>query len=178
MFLFATKIVALEPPTIVYSDTIFYNQTWITFDVPSSVVVYYTTDGSTPTDSTGNLWASGMNLKINESCTLKAIAKCHFVPRGGCVVSDEVYQNFHKKATSPNFNGFTFSSDTALITIDLMRTKNNRQIYYTTDNTEPSTSSLKFNGLIVITNTTTIKAFATEDNCLNSDVIEELFVKQ
>ncbi|UQD53527.1 endonuclease [Bacillus methanolicus] len=51
-------------------------------------------------------------------------------------------------------------------------------IYYTTDNTEPTTSSLVYNGPIPITENTTIKAIAVKDGLQNSDVASFQYIVQ
>lgn len=51
-------------------------------------------------------------------------------------------------------------------------------IYYTTDNTEPTTSSLVYNGPIPITENTTIKAIAVKDGLQNSDVAAFQYIVQ
>lgn len=51
-------------------------------------------------------------------------------------------------------------------------------IYYTTDGTNPTSSSNVYNGAIVVNSTTTIKAFATKDGLDNSNVATAIYTFQ
>jgi len=72
------------------------------------------------------------------------------------------------KLAAPTFNpvaGTYYSAkDVAISAAD------GATIYYTTDGTEPTTGSTEYNGSIAVSTTTTIKAIAVKEGCLDSEV--------
>ena len=75
-------------------------------------------------------------------------------------------------ATPPgqSFTGANVSVTLATITPDA-------DIYYTTDGTEPTSSSTKYSSAISITQTTTLKAIAIKAGMVPSSVMTEVYTK-
>ena len=114
--------------------------------------IYYTTDGSTPTTASTLYTAS---FTVTSSITLKAIN----VPPGyqASTVSEAVYNI----AAAPQI---AFSGQTATIT----DSTSGAVIYYTTDGSSPSTKSTKYTAPFTLSQTTTVKSFATAAGYINS----------
>ncbi len=114
--------------------------------------IYYTTDGSTPTTASTLYTAP---FTVTSSITLKAIN----VPPGyqASTVSEAVYNI----AAAPQI---TFSGHTATIT----DSTSGAVIYYTTDGSSPSTTSTKYTTPFTLSQTTTVKSFATAAGYINS----------
>ena len=118
-----------------------------------NAVIHYTLDGTDP-DASSTVYISPFTLSDNT--TIKAIAikdgktsaivtKVYEVPEQTIVTEPEIIITENGEVTLVN------STDGATI-------------YYTTDGTNPSTSSQVYSGAFVITNGTTIKAIAVKNN--------------
>lgn len=118
-----------------------------------NAVIHYTLDGTDP-DASSTVYTSPFTLSDN--ATIKAIAikndktsaivtKVYEVPEQTIVTEPEIIITENGEVTLVN------STDGATI-------------YYTTDGTNPSTSSQVYSGAFVITNGTTIKAIAVKNN--------------
>ena len=118
-----------------------------------NAVIHYTLDGTDP-DVSSTVYTSPFTLSDN--ATIKAIAikndktsaivtKVYEVPEQTIVTEPEIIITENGEVTLVN------STDGATI-------------YYTTDGTNPSTSSQVYSGAFVITNGTTIKAIAVKNN--------------
>ena len=122
------------------------------------VTIYYTTDGSTPTTSstqyTGSLTedVSGKNIK--------AIAV-----KDGMINSEVGSGSVTMQCATPVF---TKSGD--YLTISCAYPISGVSIYYTTDGSEPTSSSTKFTSAFAVTSGQTIKAIAIADRYTNSAV--------
>ncbi|MDR2650667.1 MAG: chitobiase/beta-hexosaminidase C-terminal domain-containing protein [Clostridiales bacterium] len=136
----------------------------------NGAVVYYTTNGKTPTVS-GTRYTQP--LTITENVTVKAIAVA-----SGYDNSDMVEYAYKiasaSKAGAPaaNIASGTVSYGTA---VTLSSGTLGAAIYYTTDGGTPTTSSKRYTGPITITNDVTIKAVAVASGYTNSDISEYVF---
>jgi hypothetical protein len=131
-----------------------------------SAVIYYTTDGSTPTTSSA-VYSGGITVAANE--TLRAIAQ---VPGDSpSSVSSATYTVNSSPASMPTFSpvGGTYSSAQTVI---IVTTTPSATIHYTTDGSTPSTNSAVYSGPITVTATETLKAVAvaasTSPSSMNS----------
>jgi Chitobiase/beta-hexosaminidase C-terminal domain len=108
----------------------------ITDTIPSATI-YYTTDGSTPSTSSPVYSAS---ITVNTSVTLNAIAAAP-----GYSTSSVASASYEVELTtaSPVFSPAAGSYASA-VNVTISDATPNSTIYYTTDGTMPSTSSVKY----------------------------------
>ena len=125
--------------------------------------IYYTTDGSEPTASSTEYTAA---ISVTEAVTLKAIAV-----KSGMNDSAVASASYTIKGTvaSPAFSlasGAVNSGTEVTITCSTEEAK----IYYTTDGSEPTASSIEYTAAISVTTAVTLKAIAVKDGMNDSAV--------
>lgn len=143
-------------PTITYDSST--GKVTITAASPAGAAIRYTTDGTTePTSSVGTLYSAPFTL--TEQTTIKAIAY-----KDGYDPSEVTTVTFNKVATPTiqdnGSNAISISCETTGTTI-----------YYTTDGSNPTTSSSEYTGpLSEGVSGQTIKAIAVKNGWVNSDI--------
>ncbi|HEY8804363.1 MAG TPA: glycoside hydrolase family 3 N-terminal domain-containing protein [Clostridium sp.] len=161
----ADEVQITAPIVALASGTYGGSQTVIPSSASSGAIIYYTTDGSTPTTSSTKYdpkwWSLG--IKINASETLNMIA----TDPSGSKLSDVSSYKYKIVAALPTSNMTTGSVIGKEIPIKLSALSSDT-IYFTTDGSEPTTSSYKYSTAIPITdsiiknNTITIKALVAD----------------
>ena len=157
----ATKTIILQgtnpsAPTITVSGT----TVTLSTDAPGSTTIRYTIDGSNPTTSTGTLYSgSSFDLPLTTSpVTIKAIT----VRNGNA--SSVTEQEVTLTLPAP-----TITADASAGTATISSSVAGATIYYTTDGSTPTTSSLQYTGALSgLSLMTTIKAIAVKDGWNNS----------
>ena len=125
----------------------------------NGATIYYTTDGSEPTTASKKYTGA---INISKTTTLKAIA---VKGEKQSEVATTTYKIIVAKPTmSPEPNTFYEPQS-----ITIACATNGATIYYTTDGSEPNTTSKKYTGAISISETTTLKAIAVKGE-LQSEV--------
>jgi len=129
-------------------------------DTTAGAVIYYTTDGTTPTTSSPQY--SGP-ISVVASTTIKAIAVSNSV---SSYVGTATYT---LQAATPTFNplGGSYSSPQSVTISDASP---GVTIYYTTNGTTPTTSSTVYTGPITVSQTETVKAIAAAAGWTTSSV--------
>ena len=130
--------------------------------------IFYTTDGSMPSTAS-TLYTGPITVAGTE--TIKAIADgTGYVPS---TVSSQTYTLISQVPT-PTFSPAPgdFSSTQS---VSISDTWSGATIYYTTDGSTPTTSSVQYTGPISISSTTTLKAMATAPNLTNSAVASGIY---
>ena len=153
------------PPTINDGGSTSFSGTKpITISAAEGAIIYYTTDNSTPTQSS-TLYSG--EFTINHSCTIKAIAK-----ENGKSLSDVASKSFTNTALgNPTFTlaaGTYEGTQTVGIECD-----NADMILYTTDGTDPSYDPLNgelYENPVSVTANTTIKAIGLDGSANASSV--------
>lgn len=146
----ATK--AVEPAVVAPTVTNNYDGT-ISLSTPTpNADMYYTLDGSTPSNSTTHYTSA---FSLDNATVVKAITLF------GSVYSDVTTYNV-PEYTAPTI---TFDNVTSLVTITSSGTA-----YYTTDGSTPTTSSMEYSAPFPVTSPTTVKAIATHAGYLTSEV--------
>ena len=131
--------------------------------------IYYTTDGSTPTyPITGTTKLYSTSITVSNTETVKAIA----VATGylNSAVGSAAY-GIGPQAATPTFNppGATYSAVQS-VAITTATTTGSPIIYYTTDGTNPATSStaIKYTGKVTVAASETLNAIAEATGFSNS----------
>ncbi len=134
--------------------------------------IYYTTDGTNPTTNSTE-YNSESKPVITSAQTFKAIAA---KSGNGYITSDVATASYTllEPAATPTFSPaagtYTWAQNVTIST-----TTADATIYYTTDGSNPTTSSAKYTGAISISETTTIKAIAVKSGLANSSVAEATY---
>ncbi|TBL70078.1 chitobiase/beta-hexosaminidase C-terminal domain-containing protein [Paenibacillus thalictri] len=129
--------------------------------------VYYTVDGTTPTASS-MLYSSAIAIQGTGSFTIKAFAAYQGL------TDSEVATFTYPIIPAPGFAAAPTASPAAgavasgtQVTLSSV----NAAVYYTTDNSDPTTSSTLFTTPITITGPVTIKAIAAQEGLISSQVV-------
>ena len=123
--------------------------------------IYYTTDGTTPDPADlAQLYSSA--ISITDNITVKAIAV-----KDGYRNSAVASRSF----TVPTVANpvITITSNTATITCTTV----GATIYYTTDGSDPTTSSTPYSSAFSVASGVTVKAFAYKDNYKSSGIVSK-----
>ena len=153
----------------------FENNTTVTISCDTvGAEIYYTTDGSIPSETNGNLYSS--SFVITTSTTIKAIAlKDGYYPSE--VVSKRLTNIGCVETPVLSVPAGDFWNT---ITVFVTGATSGATYYYTTDGTEPSSSSSKYvaSSGIKIDATTTLKVVGTKSGLANSSVVSAEYTKQ
>ncbi len=141
------------------------------YDATSGVTIYYTTDGSTPSSTNGNVYSAPITLTT--STTIKAIAI------GPGITSSAIATGtYTMQAMTPGFTPFpsTYSPPEKVTLYD---STSGATIYYTTDGSTPSsTNGSAYTGPITLTTSTTIKAIAIGPGIASSVIASGTYTMQ
>lgn len=154
---------------VISGETPFETSTSVSMSAESGAEIRYTTDGTTPSSSS-NLYSSPITLTA--TATVKAIA----IKDG--VTSSVANKTFTKSSTpvvnAPSITGTTPFETSTQVT---MSAESGAEIRYTTNGSNPSSSSTLYSGPITLSDTTTVKAVAIKDG-VSSSVASQTFTKQ
>ena len=125
--------------------------------------IYYTTDGSDPTTSS-SVYADP--IVIDASKTIKAFAVKD--GRSNSEIATALYTVAELVAT-PTFSPAAGTYSSAQ-NVTIICATENATIYYTTDGTDPTTSSTEYTGAIAVEETMIIKAIAAKEGEVNSAI--------
>ncbi|MBB5339949.1 chitobiase/beta-hexosaminidase C-terminal domain-containing protein [Tunturiibacter gelidoferens] len=140
-------------------------QSVVLSDASTGAVIYYTTDGSSPTTSSA-VYNRAIPVS-NGTTTVKAIAVAPSTPQSAVGQATYVISSV---TAAPVFSpaAGTYASAT---NVSISDTTSGAVIYYTTDGTTPTTSSTVYSSPIVVgTGTTTVKALAVASGASQSAV--------
>ncbi len=132
----------------------------------AGAVIYYTTDGSTPTISSAQY---GAPFNIDSSQTIKAFAQ-----KAGLDASTITTASYIISVPAPAFAPAPGTYQNAQ-TVTLTCAMNGASIHYTTDASTPTAASAQYSSAITVSTTTTIKAIAVKSGAQNSSVATGLY---
>lgn len=136
--------------------------------------IYYTTDGSVPSASNGTLYTSP--FAITNTTTINAIAL-----KAGCVPSEVITKKFtNTSSVEPPVLSVPAGDFWNTITVFVTGATSGATYYYTTDGTEPNSSSSEYSAStgIKIDATTTLKVVGTKSGLANSTIVDAEYTKQ
>lgn len=125
--------------------------------VTPNTYIYYTIDGTDPSESATAVEYTGSPIVVDRSVTLKAVAV-----NDNLDFSDIATATYVIKPYAPSFtleSGTYYGSQS----VDIICATEDVSIYYTTNGDEPSSSSTLYTGTLTIASTTTLKAVAIKN---------------
>jgi len=135
----------------------------ITCESGEGTVIYYTTDGTEP-NAVSNVYSEPLALDGN--CTLKAIAVNPLMFNSNIATYDV---NWFKVETPViSFDGTV---------TDITCATPNARIYYTTDGSNPTEESTRYENSVKMTETCNVRAIAVRSNYINSSIASVAFNK-
>ncbi len=133
-----------------------------------NAVLYYTTDGTTPTTAS-NLYTAP--IRVTKSETIKAFATATGYPNTGVASANYVIlQPADQPVLSPAPGSFT-----SIQTVSIADGTANAVIYYTLDGSSPNTKSNKYTAPFQLSATTTVKAVAVASGYAPSSVVTGVY---
>jgi hypothetical protein len=144
-------------------------QTVTVSDATAGATIYYTTDGTTPTNASSVYSAP---IQVGTTTTIKALAYA-----AGDLDSNAVSATYtinQQAAAAPTFSpaAGTYASAQSVTLADATP---GATIYYTLDGSTPTAASTKYTGAIAVSATTTIQAIATASGFSTSAISSAVF---
>jgi hypothetical protein len=137
-------------------------------DAASGAVIYYTTDGTIPTTASAQYRSP---ITINLSTTIKAIATAPGFAASAVSVGRFSITPTARPTVLPAPGTYTSAQN-----VTLADATSGAVIYYTTDLSTPTTASTRYQGPIVVSRSTTIKAMAVAPGYNSSAVVNGKYI--
>ena len=161
-------VTQVATPTISNTDTTGGQQITIS-STTSEATIYYTTDGTDPTTSeTKAHYTAPFNITTTK--TVRAVAIKSGMVNSAETSQEVVVAQVAIPVISPSeeiFNG--------TVEVSMSTTTSEASIYYTTDGSDPTTSSIPYGGPLTLSTTTTVKAIAVKSGMANSTMTNQLY---
>jgi glycosidase len=133
-------------------------------DATAGAIIYYTTNGSTPTTSSA-IYSTPISVTTTTTIEAMAVASNHT----NSSVASASYTINSPQAAAPAFS-VSAGTYAALQSVAITDTTAGATIYYTTDGTPPTTSSTAYSAPVPIATNTTLEALAVASGYTNSSV--------
>lgn len=166
-----TVRVKSEAPEFSPAAGTYHQEVTVTLNAPDEdAYIYYTLDGTEPTYMS-NTYLSPFT--ITETTTVKAIAVSIDQDPSDVVTATYTITDEPVAAAAPVFTPAT-GNYTEKVEVSIAAAEG-AVIYYTLDGTEPTEKSTLYDAPFTLTETTTVKAIATENGKTNSEVVEATY---
>ena len=169
----ATYTIVLPPaptPTFSLAAGVYTSaQTVSLADSSASAVIYYTTDGSTPTTASAKYTTP---LTISATTTVNAIATV--TGNSNSAVASSVYTINLPAAPAPAFS-LAAGTYTSIQTVSLSDSIAGAAIFYTVDGSAPTVNSARYTAPLTVSTTTTVNAIAIAAGYNSSPVASGTF---
>lgn len=133
--------------------------------------MFYTTDGSEPTQSSSKIgYSSSASVTINANMNLRIKSGVYFQQNYSGFTEIVINCDYIVKPATPTASIASGSTVDAGSKVTLSCETNGATIHYTTDGSNPTASSMVYTDPIVLDETCLLKAIAIKDGCQNSDV--------
>jgi stage V sporulation protein SpoVS len=162
----AYKILTATPTFTPVAGTYSGTQSVAITDGTSGAVIYYTTDGSTPTTSS-SVYSSAITVSADETVKALALASGYATSSVGSAV-------YKIRTASPSFSPVAGSYSSAQ-SVTIGDATSGAVIYYTTDGSTPTTSSLVYSGPISVSANETLKAIAVASGYVTSSAVTAVY---
>ena len=130
--------------------------------------IYYTLDGSTPNEQSA---VYDGPLSVSSSLTVKAIAGGgEFLPSDVVEAAYEILIIAEAPVVSPDAGTYVDE-----VEITLSTPTEGASIFYTLDGSDPTVESSQYEGALVLTESTTVKAIAGGVGFVTSDIVEAVY---
>ncbi|MCX8059389.1 MAG: chitobiase/beta-hexosaminidase C-terminal domain-containing protein, partial [Spirochaetes bacterium] len=161
---FTINLNQVAPPIISPNGGTYINSQTVTITTNTSgATIRYTTDGTIPSSSYGNIYSGPINLTTNT--TINAIAY-----KGGMTDSQVTSAIFNIKVAAPTFS-LASGTYNGTQSVNINCSTSGATIRYTTDGSNPTpTYGFLYTGAINISTNTTLKAIAYKSNMTDSDI--------
>jgi hypothetical protein len=158
------SITAVAPTFSVAAGTYASTQSVALSTPTPGATIYYTTDGSAPTATTGTKYIGVITVSSGETINAIAVASGTF----SSLISSAAYSI--GAVSPPTFNPVGGTTTVGTQYVNLGSATTGATIYYTTNGSTPNLTSQTYTGSIPVTTTQTIKAFAVATGMANSAV--------
>lgn len=152
------SVVDIATPTFSPESGTYYETQNVAIScVTPNTYIYYTIDGTNPSESVTAVEYTDSPIVVDRSVTLKAVAM-----NDNLDFSDIATATYVIKPNTPTFSlesGTYYGSQS----VDILCATEDVSIYYTTNGDEPSSSSTLYTGTLTIASTTTLKAVAIKN---------------
>jgi hypothetical protein len=145
------------------------NGTKVYLTAGSNTTIYFTTNGSTPTQNNGTRYYSSSPITISGNTRIMAVAIDSYGSSSSVSTFDYTVSN--TKTAAPTANIASGTTITAGTKVTLSSATSNSTIYFTFDGTNPSSSSTRsvVSGPLTINSTVTLYAIAVAPGYSESD---------
>jgi len=138
-------------------------------DATSGAVIYYTTNGTTPTTSSAK-YKSAISVSSTETLEAIAVATSH----SDSAVATATYTIDLPATATPTFS-LAPGTYTEAKSVTISDATSGATIYYTANGTTPTTSSTKYTKAISVSSTETIEAIALASGHTESSVVSRAY---
>ena len=158
-----TKTRTVLTPTLSPAGGTFSGSISVTISGEEGATIYYTTDGTEPTKESALYKES---IILSEPTSIKAIAY-----KTGMTESQVATGTYNFYLPAPTFSVVSGTYNTVQ-NVEINCIAEGAKIYYTTDGTEPTSSSTEYTTAVTIDKTKTIKAIAVKEGWENSSIVK------
>ncbi|MCR4797408.1 MAG: chitobiase/beta-hexosaminidase C-terminal domain-containing protein [Lachnospiraceae bacterium] len=165
----------IAPPSFSVPGGAYADDVTVEMSCDEGDAIYYTTDGTAPSEHNGTLYEEGVHLSKQGTTILSAVSKDQNTGKLSAVIS-ETYEISYEAPSTPTLSpsGGKMTQETFITITPANETD---RIYYTWDDTVPTVNSARYTGPILVpegNNILTVIAVSTHD--MSSDVLKANYI--